>query len=221
MPTEVEARARLERMVASASIPTLSTDEIDDLMALARRLGPSGVDPDSETEWTASMALVVGDYVVPPARSGVRYLITVSDGLAGITEPAWPVSGASVTIDGVTYQGTDVGVWTPTFDLFFAAAEGWRWKSGKIADAFDFSEDQQSFNRSQIADHCMKMIAYYEERAGTSIYGGGVTSNKAIVSARMGKDRLVLGQGYRRRPIIGDAPLVDDEDQRIPWIANS
>lgn len=221
MPTEAEARTRLERMVASTTPPTLSAAEIDDLMVLARRLGPSGVDPDSETEWTANMALAVGDYVVPPDRSGIRYLITASDGAAGLTEPSWPASGASVTIDGVTYEGDDTDVWTPTYDLYAAAAEGWRWKAGKIADAYDFSTDQQSFERSQKVEHCMKMAAFYDARAGTSIYGAGVdTSGKALVSARMTRDRRVLGLGHYRRPMFGDAPE-SDEDQKIPWIANS
>lgn len=208
-------------MVASTTPPTLSPDEINDLMALARRPGPSGVDPDDETEWAANMALVVGQYVVPPNRSGVRYLITASDGAAGATEPTWPVSGASVTVDGVTYEGTDEGVWTPAYDLNAAAAEGWRWKAGKIADAFDFSTDQQSFDRSQKVKHCLDMAAKYEAMAGTSIYGGGVTSSgRGLVSGRMERDRRTLGLGHRRLPILGDAPEAD-EDQKIPWIANS
>ena len=209
-------------MVASTTPPTLSPDEINDLLALARRPGPSGVDPDSEIEWAANMALAVGDYVVPPNRSGVRYLITVSDGAAGAAEPAWPVSGASVAIDGVTYEGTDDGVWTPAYDLNAAAAEGWRWKAGKIADAFDFSTDQQSFEKSQRVKHCLDMAARYEALAGTSIFGGGVTSSaRGLVSGRMERDRRVLGMGYRRAPMFGDSPETDDEDQRIPWIANS
>lgn len=221
MPTEAEARTRLERMVASSTPPTLSPDEINDLMALARRPGPSGIDPDTETEWVAGMALAVGDYVVPPDRSGVRYLITVSGGTAGATEPSWPASGASVTIDGVTYEGTDEEVWTPTYDLYAAAAEGWRWKAGKIANAFDFSTDQQSFDKSNIFDHCQKMAAFYDARAGTSIYGAGVeTSGKTLVSARMSRDRRMLGLGRGRLPILGDAPEVD-EDQAIPWVGNS
>ena len=208
-------------MVASATPPTLTPAEIDDLMALARRPGPSGVDPDLEVEWTANMPLAVGDYVVPPDRSGVRYLITVSGGAAGATEPVWPTPGASVTVDGVEYTGTDDGVWTPTYDLFAAAAEGWRWKAGKISDAFDFSTDQQNFQRSQMVAQCMKMAAFYDARAGTSVYGAGVdTTGKTVTSGRMARDRRMLGIGYRRAPILGDAPEVD-EDQKIPWVGNS
>lgn len=221
MPSEAEARTRLERMVASATPPTLLPAEIDDLMVLARRPGPSGVDPDDEVEWVANMALAVGDYVVPPDRSGVRYLITASDGAAGAAEPAWPASGASVTTDGVTYQGTTDGAWTPTYDLYAAAAEGWRWKAGKIADAFDFSTDQQNFQRSQKVAQMMKMAEFYDARAGTSVYGAGVeTAKRGIVSGRMERDRRMLGIGARQGVLFGDAP-VEDEDQKIPWVGNS
>jgi hypothetical protein len=209
-------------MVAATTPPTLITAEIDDLMVLARRPGPSGVDPDSELGWTTGLVLAVDDYVVPSNRTGLRYRVTATDGTPTATEPTWPLSGASVTHEGVSYTGYDTGVWTPTYDLYAAAAEGWRWKAGKIADAFDFSTDQQSFDRSQKVAHCMKMAEYYDKRAGTSIYGGGVeTSARGIVSARVTRDRQMLGMGYRRAPIFGDAPETDDEDQAIPWVANS
>ena len=208
-------------MVASSTPPTLSPAEIDDLMALARRPGPSGVDPDDEVEWTANMALAVDDYVVPPNRTGIRYLVTASDGAAGETEPTWPASGASVTVDGVTYEGTTDGAWTPTYDLYAAAAEGWRWKAGKVSNAFDFSTDQQSFDRSQMYDHCMKQAAFYDARAGTSVYGAGVDSSpKGLVSGRMTRDRRVVGIGYGNRPMFGDRPE-EDPDQKIPWVGNS
>lgn len=221
MPSESGARVRLERMLASATPPTLTPAEIDDLMVLARRSGPSGIDPDDETEWAASMALAVGDYVVPPNRSGLRYLITASDGAAGTTEPTWPVSGASVTLDGVTYQGTDEGAWLPTYDLYAVAAEGWRWKAGKITDAYDFSTDQQTFNRSQAVEQCMKMAEYYDARAGTSIYGGGVeTSPRSITSAKIDPRTGHVVAGWGNRPIFVEG-VDDDPDQAIPWIANS
>lgn len=209
-------------MVAAATPPSLLVAEIDDLLALARRPGPSGVDPDEEVEWSPNMALAVGDYVVPSNRTGVRYLITVSDGTAGATEPTWPAPGASVALDGVTYEGVSTGAWSPTYDLYAAAAEGWRWKAGKIADAFDFSTDQQSFERSQKVAHCMKMAEYYDARTGTSIYGAGVEpSRTSLISGRMERDRRTLGLGYGRRPMFGDAPVLDDEDQKIPWVGNS
>lgn len=221
MPTEVEARARLERMVASTTPPLLSSGEIDDLMVLARRPGPSGVDPDTEVEWVASMSLAIGDFVVPPDRSGVRYLITASDGAAGITEPAWPVSGAAVVLDGVEYTGQTDGAWSPAYDLYFAAAEGWRWKAGKISDAYDFSEDQQTFDRSQLVKHCMDMAAKYDALAGTSIYGGGVDSSRSLVSAKFEPRTGRVVSGRYKRPIFAEYDESGDEDQAIPWIANS
>lgn len=221
MPTEIDARARLERMVAATTAPTLDAGEISDLLALAVRPGPSGVDPDSETEWASGMSLDVGDYVVPPARSGVRYLITASDGAAGATEPTWPVSGASVTLDGVTYEGTTDGAWTPAYDLYFAAAEGWRWKAGKVSDAYDVSEDQQSLDRSQMVKSMLDLAAKYDALAGTSIYGGGVDSSRSLTSAKIEARTGRVVSGRYKRPIFAEYDESGDEDQAIPWIANS
>jgi hypothetical protein len=222
MPSEAEGRARLERMVASATPPILSPAEIDDLMALARRPGPSGVDPDSEVGWFSGYIPVVGDFIVPTNRTGVRYLVTVSDGLAITTEPSWGVPGAPVVIGGTTLVGQTDGAWVPSYDLYFAAAEGWRWKAGKISDVFDMSTDQQTFDRSQKVEHCMKMAAFYEQRAGSSIYGGGVASSNTITSARIEPRTGRLVTGWGDRPIFADITNQDiDEDQAIPWVANS
>jgi len=60
---------------------------------------------------------------------------------------------------GVLPSDTD---WEPTWLLEFAAAEGWRWKAGKVSFHFDFSTDQQSFERSQVYDHCMQQAALYD-----------------------------------------------------------
>lgn len=59
---------------------------------------------------------------------------------------------------------TDVA-WDPTYDLNRAAAEGWRWKVGKLAgSAFDFTADGATFDRSQMVTHCEKMIAQYQRK---------------------------------------------------------
>lgn len=56
--------------------------------------------------------------------------------------------------------------WTPTYDLDQAAADGWEAKAGKAATGFDFGEDGQRFNRSQLFDQCMKMAALYRRGKG-------------------------------------------------------
>ncbi len=56
-----------------------------------------------------------------------------------------------------------------TWDLNRAAAEGWRWKAGKVAGAFDFNADGASFNRSQVLTQCEKMVVQYQRRIGGSL----------------------------------------------------
>ncbi len=59
--------------------------------------------------------------------------------------------------------------WTGTYDLNAAAAEGWRWKAGAVAGAFDFGTDQQSFERSQMVEMCLGMSDRYRRRVLTTI----------------------------------------------------
>lgn len=56
-----------------------------------------------------------------------------------------------------------------TWDLNRAAAEGWRWKAGKMAAAYDFQADGASYNRSQIVAMCEKMAAQYARKSAGSI----------------------------------------------------
>lgn len=222
MPTIAEARARLERMVAATVPPTLSSDEITDLLVIGRRASANGLSFEDDTPWVASMALAVGDYVVPTVRTGFRYLVTVSDGAAGLVEPTWPTTdGTTVTLDGITYSTDETGAWVPTYDLNAAAAEGWRWKAGKIANAFEASADQQTFKRDQQFEHCMKMAAMFEAKAaGGELFGSINPPAVGFGSMKLATTRRTLGTSLDGRPIIIEAP-VEDEDQAVPWVANS
>ena len=64
------------------------------------------------------------------------------------------------TADSAGRVPTDTD-WVPTYDLNRAACEGWRWKAGKLAGAYDFQADGASYNRSQMLAHCEKMAAQY------------------------------------------------------------
>jgi hypothetical protein len=48
------------------------------------------------------------------------------------------------------------------YDLFGAAAELWRERSGLIASKYSFSADGGSFQRAQWFEHCEKMASKYE-----------------------------------------------------------
>lgn len=74
--------------------------------------------------------------------------------------------------------------WIPTYNLNVAAAEGWRWKAGRVSSAIDFGADGAEFKRSQLFKHCNDMAAMYEKQAagpgvaglvGSPAVGGSVT----------------------------------------------
>ena len=58
------------------------------------------------------------------------------------------------------YDRTD-DAWTPTWDLNAAAAEGWSRKASLAANLFNFAEDGQRFDRSQIYANCVTQRDYY------------------------------------------------------------
>lgn len=51
--------------------------------------------------------------------------------------------------------------WTPTWDLRWAAREGWLRKAGKATEQFTFTTDGQTFHRSNLIDHCLQMARRY------------------------------------------------------------
>jgi hypothetical protein len=51
--------------------------------------------------------------------------------------------------------------YTDTYDLYRAAAEGWRQKAGMVAEEFDFEAEGGSFSRSQKYRNYLAMAARY------------------------------------------------------------
>lgn len=69
--------------------------------------------------------------------------------------------------------------WTPTYDLPHAAAEGWRWKAGKVAGDFDVVDQGMSLRRSQAYAACLGMAVRYARQSATSVPLTTVNSNPA------------------------------------------
>ncbi len=178
MLTEAEARARLERLVAHTTPPTLDAEEISALLLVAARVDSAGaLREEAGAEWAPSTAYAVGDTVVPTSRNGVRYRVSVA-GTSGAAEPAtWPVTG-TVTDGGVTWEidTATPAAWSPTYDLAAAAAEGWRVKAGLVSDRFRFADDGDSYDRDQVFAHCVRMAEQYEKKAAA---GGLVVGSPA------------------------------------------
>lgn len=57
--------------------------------------------------------------------------------------------------------------YTDTWNLRKAAAEGWRWKAGKVANRYDFSTDVHSQSRDQLFKHCLEMAKQFGGSLGT------------------------------------------------------
>lgn len=56
-----------------------------------------------------------------------------------------------------------------TWNLRAAAAEGWRWKAGKVAELYSFRSDVHSYQRAEHHKHCLEMIKLYQGGAAGSI----------------------------------------------------
>lgn len=167
-----EARTRLESMTAWDQAPTLTAGEITALLAASRRIDRSFRNPDDDTDWIASTAYALDDRRAPITRNGHVYIVTTA-GTSGLTEPAWPLTAAGTIVDGgVTWTENGLG-WAPTYALNAAAAEGWRWKAGKVAGKFGFATDQQIFNREHMNKMCLAMADRYAKRVSGNIRIGG------------------------------------------------
>lgn len=46
------------------------------------------------------------------------------------------------------------------------AAEGWRWKAGKVVADYSFAIDSQLSDQGQVYDHCITQVGFYESKAG-------------------------------------------------------
>ena len=164
-------RARLERLVAADTDPALTVDELDDLMAVARRVDTAGNHPANTSTtplWAASTSVTAGT-VVRVASTPARYWRARQSGVTAATAPVWPdlsrrtVTGVEVW-DGSVVWSDNGAEWSPTWNLEAAAADGWRTKAAKAAGRFDFGEDGQQFSRSQVVAHCTAMAKRFEGR---------------------------------------------------------
>lgn len=159
------AKARLKRMVAWDSVPTLTDSDIDELLDIGRRVDYLGNTIDSYDEWESTTAYAVGDRVVPTELDGVSFACSTA-GTTGASEPTW----ADGVTDGTVVWAEDEGAaWIPTYDLNLSAAEGWRWKAAKAATLTGFTADGATFHEEQIIANCERMVARYAKGGAGSL----------------------------------------------------
>ena len=76
------------------------------------------------------------------------------------------VASARIDLNGV-YR--DNAAWVPTWDYNAGAAVGWARKASKAASNFNFAEDGQRFDRSQVYAHCAAQQKVYADKAMGSL----------------------------------------------------
>ena len=86
--------------------------------------------------------------------------------------------------------------WAPTYALNAAAAEGWRWKAGKVAGAVTLGQDGSTINRSDMHKACIAQAAYYDAMKNDTV-GDVVTSGAKYRAWTVGLDAPTgPGVGY-------------------------
>lgn len=180
--TTAQALAQLQRMTAADKEPLLSSAELGDLLNMARRPDSAGVSPEAEV-WTAGRAYAAGDLVLPTASNGHYYEVTTA-GTGDASEPAWPTgSGQTVTDNGVVFTEAGAASWVRTYDLSWAAAEGWSIKEGRAAHRTQHLQDGRAAASDYLVLNCRakkeefrnQISASLPVRTGRRAYATGLT----------------------------------------------
>lgn len=174
------AQRRLRRMVAADSVPALDVEELADLLAIAKRPAPDGALPtniEADTdEWAPATYYAAQTVIRSQLTNGSwRYWRAASGGVSHpTTKPGFPDLRAYRRTDyiirdlGLFWEDVG-GLWTPTWDLNRAAAEGWETKAAKVAGSVDVLLDGQQISRSQLQAQCLEQADRYRKRANTSV----------------------------------------------------
>ena len=94
------------------------------------------------------------------AQAQIERMVQASTDPALSADEVTDLVNAAARPDTDGYDRTD-DAWTPTWDLNAAAAEGWSRKAAKAHNLFNFAEDGQRFDRSQIYANCVTQRDYY------------------------------------------------------------
>lgn len=55
--------------------------------------------------------------------------------------------------------------WTPTYDVWYAVAQAWLLKAGRLSTAYLFMSGGKMLSRNQMYDHCMKLYQKYMNKS--------------------------------------------------------
>ena len=94
------------------------------------------------------------------AQAQIERMVLATEDPALTADEITDLVSAAARPDSDGYARTDTA-WTPTWDLNAAAADGWSRKAAKAHNLFNFAEDGQRFDRSQIYANCVTQRDYY------------------------------------------------------------
>jgi hypothetical protein len=167
---EDTAMARLSSMVAAATDPVLDSEDLMkllDMFPVADVFGTGSGNTVAVALYAGATAYNPGDTVRTAAN---RFWRAVTPGTSGgVTFPAviGPASSPPYLYrDGDIVWQDKGGLWVPSWNLNKAAAEGWRWKAGRLSQKFNFASDNQQFSPQQKMANCLSMVAQYDKKSG-------------------------------------------------------
>lgn len=162
---ESVALRKLKTMIAAESYPTLSSDEVMDLLQ----------DHRIAKVWAPNMVVQIGDVVVPPIPTGLTYVVSpVRDqdgnigGTTGATEPRWNLPWTpewfetSFIEDGTVRwvlgeEESEWGLW----DLRAAAHAGWNLKADMTAGEYAVTTESGTSHPEQVHAQCVARANQY------------------------------------------------------------
>lgn len=148
--------SRLKRMVAWNDVPSLTDEDMDYLVSVARVRDVNGHPIEDVEEWEPFTSYEIGDVAVV---DGQRFICVVA-GVSGTTAPT-----PSMLNDAYVTWATDgTSSWTPTYDLNRGAYEGWKLKAAKAATMISFTADGARFDRDQYIANCEYMQRKYAQQ---------------------------------------------------------
>lgn len=109
--------------------------------------------------WTAPTDYNAGDRIQPTTRNGHFYECVVP-GTSSTDEPDWCLKMDSLTQEtdsDLVWREVAIDIDGNLYNLRNAVHEAWLLKASRSVSEFDVSIDQQSWERSQIHDHCKEM----------------------------------------------------------------
>lgn len=164
----VDAVATLRMLVRQSEEPTLSDDELDRLLTMARRADAGGNPPSNDgtvSAYVAGSEYLAGTVVLDSTYARYWLCLTSGTSVSNVFPDLSGVPRADHTVRDGGVLWVDNGTrWTPTYDLHAAAVMGWQIKAAQVSGNFDFITENQTFNRRQVFANCLEMAAAFTRK---------------------------------------------------------